>query len=160
MPPRELSHPSRREFVQGVTIGTSLAAAGLPLHGAEPVALPQAAGTPDFTGHSAALQPDRIVASACQFCNSDCRLHVHLKAGRVIDVRGEPADPVQAGELCVKAAMMPQLVYNRHRLTRPLKRVGGTKGSPDSKFEPVSWDEALALIARKFLELRDAGEAR
>jgi anaerobic selenocysteine-containing dehydrogenase len=136
-----------------------LAAAGLPLSAAEPPA-PRAAGAPDFTEHSAALQPDRVVASACQFCNSNCRLHVHLKAGRVIDVRGEPADPVQAGELCVKAAMMPQLVYNRHRLTRPLKRVGGAKGSPDSKFEPVSWDEALTIIARKFLELRDAGEAR
>ena len=81
-------------------------------------------------------------------------------AGRVIDVRGEADDPVQAGNLCVKGPMMAQLVYNRFRLTRPLKRVGGDKGSPDTKFTPISWDEALTTIARKFLELRDAGEAR
>ncbi|MCF7763129.1 MAG: molybdopterin-dependent oxidoreductase [Verrucomicrobia bacterium] len=114
----------------------------------------------DFTKQSGALQPDKIVDSACQFCNSNCRLKVHLKDGRVIDVQGEPEDPVQAGGLCVKAQMMTQLVYNRHRLTRPMKRIGGEKGSPESKFEPCSWDDALDLIAQKFLALRDAGEAR
>ncbi len=55
---------------------------------------------------------------------------------------------------------MTQLVYNRFRLKKPLKRVGGEKGAADSKFEPISWDEALEIIAKKFLELRDAGEAR
>lgn len=114
----------------------------------------------DFTAKSGALQPDKVVDSACQFCNSNCRLKVHLKAGRVIDITGETADPVQAGGLCVKGPMMAQLVYNRHRLTTPLKRVAGEKGSPDSKFEPVSWDEALGLIAAKLVALRDAGEAR
>jgi anaerobic selenocysteine-containing dehydrogenase len=114
----------------------------------------------DFTKDSAALQADRIVNGACQFCNSNCRLKVHLKDGRIIDVTGEDADPVQAGGLCVKAEMMTQLVYNRHRLTTPLKRVGGEKGAVESKFAACSWDEALEIIAKKFLALRDAGEAR
>jgi len=82
---------------------------------------------------------------------------VQLKAGRIVDVQGEPADPVQAGNLCVKGPMMTQLVYNRFRLTQPLKRVSGEKGSPDSKFEPLSWDEALTTIATRFLTLREAG---
>ena len=99
--------------------------------------------------------------SACQFCNSLCRLKVHLKDGRIIGVRGEPDDPVQAGGLCVKGeTMMTQLVYNRYRLTRPMKRGGGEKGAEDSRFEPISWDEALEIIAKKFLALRDAGDAR
>jgi anaerobic selenocysteine-containing dehydrogenase len=114
----------------------------------------------DFTRQSGALQPDQVVASACQFCNSLCRLKVHLKDGRVIDIQGEPDDPVQAGGLCVKGPMMAQLVYNRFRLQKPLKRVAGAKGSPESKFEPISWDDALATIADRFLALRDAGEAR
>ncbi|WP_391653597.1 molybdopterin-containing oxidoreductase family protein [Streptomyces tamarix] len=114
---------------------------------------------PDFTEQSAALSPDRTVTTACQFCNSNCRLRVDLKADRVIGVRGEANDPVQAGGLCVKAEMMPELVYNDQRLTTPLRRVAGKKGSPDSRFEPVSWDEALETIARKLLELRDAGQA-
>jgi formate dehydrogenase (coenzyme F420) alpha subunit len=89
-----------------------------------------------------------------------CGLQIHMKAGRVIDIRAEEADPVQAGGLCVKAGMMSELVYNRLRLTQPLKRVAGAKGSRDSKFEAISWDEALTLVASRFLALRDAGEAR
>jgi anaerobic selenocysteine-containing dehydrogenase len=118
----------------------------------------RSAKAPDFTDHSAALQPDRTVASACQFCNSLCGLQVDLKQGRVLRVRGEDRDPVQAGEICVKAELMPQLIHNRFRLTRPLKRIG-PKG-PGAKFEPITWDEALDTIARKLIELRDAGEAR
>jgi anaerobic selenocysteine-containing dehydrogenase len=114
----------------------------------------------DFTRQSGALQPDNIVDSACQFCNCLCRLKVHVKDGRIIDVVGEPKDPVQAGGFCVKGPMMTQLVYNRFRLKSPMKRVSGEKGSPDAKFEPISWDEALETIATKFLALRDAGEGR
>src|SRR5262247_3002878 len=83
----------------------------------------------DFTRQSAALQPDKVVDSACQFCNSLCRLKVQMKSGRVIDILGEPDDPVQAGNFCVKGPMMVELAYNRHRLTTPLKRVAGEKGS-------------------------------
>jgi anaerobic selenocysteine-containing dehydrogenase len=114
----------------------------------------------DFTHDSAALEPDRVVTSACQFCNSLCGLKVSLKAGRVIAIRGLADDPVQAGGLCVKGPMMAELVYNRHRLRTPLRRVEGKKGDPASKFEPIRWDDALSIIAKKFLELRDAGEAR
>src|SRR5262245_21806377 len=125
--------PSRRAFCQTTALGVG--ALSLPTVGAaDQPAPPAAAGTPDFTAKSAALEPDKIVQSACQFCNSLCGLKVHMKAGRVIDIRGEDRDPVQAGELCVKAHLMPQLVYNRFRLTRPLKRVGGAKGSPASRF--------------------------
>lgn len=114
----------------------------------------------DFQKSSAALSPDKIVRSACQFCNSLCRLNVHMKDGRIIGVEGETNDPVQAGELCLKADMMTEIYYSPHRLTQPLKRISGTKGSPDSQFAPVSWDEALTHIARKFLDLRNSGEAR
>lgn len=117
------------------------------------------AATTDFTEQSAALTPDRTVAGACQFCNSNCRINVDLKADRVIAVRGEERDPVQDGNLCVKAEMMPELVYNQHRLTTPLRRVSGKKGSADSRFEEVSWDEALDTIAAKLLALRDVGQA-
>jgi anaerobic selenocysteine-containing dehydrogenase len=153
---KNLMHPelTRRAFVKSAALAATVPHAAT-------AAPPNPARQPtDFTDHSAALQPDRVVAGACQFCNCNCRLQIHLKAGRVIDVRGEPDDLVQAGELCVKAGMMPQMVYNRFRLTKPLQRVGGAKGSPESKFAPVSWDEALSTVARKMLELRDAGEAR
>jgi anaerobic selenocysteine-containing dehydrogenase len=162
MQPDDVDRPDRRDLLKGGVLGAGWAALSLPLlqPSAAAAAALESAGAPDFTHASAALQPDRIVTSACQFCNSLCGLKVHLKAGRVIDIRGEDRDPVQAGELCVKAHLMPQLVYNRFRLTQPLKRIGGAKGSPDSKFAPITWKEALQTIARELLALRDAGEAR
>ena len=152
------SQPSRRSFFRtaALTLLSELDIAG-DVQAAEPAGQAR----PDFTRQSAALEADTVVDSACQFCNSLCRLKVHLKDGRIIEVRGEPDDPVQAGGLCVKGeTMMTQLVYNRYRLTRPMRRVAGEKGSADSKFEPISWNEALEVIGRKFLALRDAGEAR
>ncbi len=171
---RDERNVSRRGFVNGTVAGgvgmslpvlgaaapasaaTSAVSAATPAPGAEHG---RSTPDPDFTVRSAALTPDRTVATACQFCNANCRLHIALKADRVIAVRGEQDDPVQAGGLCVKADLMPQLVYNPERLTAPLRRVSGKKGSPDSRFEKISWDEALTTIARKFLELRDAGQA-
>src|SRR5690349_15727167 len=99
----------------------------------------------DFTQGSGALGSDKVIDSACQFCNSLCRLKVHVRAGRVIDITGETDDPVQAGGICDKGPMMTQLLYNPLRLTSPMKRVGGEKGSADSIFEAISWDEALGI---------------
>jgi len=157
---------SRRGFLKGSAIGVAAVSGGKLLQGKADATekgyypATNSHAEYDFTNQSGALQPDTIVDSACQFCNSLCRLKVHVKNGRIIDVLGEPDDPVQAGGFCVKGPMMTQLVYNRFRLTRPMKRVSGEKGSPDSKFEPISWDEAMDAIATKFLALRDAGEAR
>lgn len=151
--------PDRRAFFQATALGAGALARPTSATAADPPAAPAPGAAPDFTRGSAALEPDKVVTSACQFCNSLCGLKVHLKAGRVIDVTGVADDPVQAGGLCVKGPMMAQLVYNRHRIRTPLKRVG-RKGDPDSKFEPITWDDALGMVAKKFLELRDAGEAR
>ncbi len=158
---------SRRRFLKGTALGAAtFGGANLLESKADATADGQYPVTSttspeyDFTRQSGALQPDKIVDSACQFCNCLCRLKVHVKDGRIIDVVGEPDDPVQAGGLCVKGPMMTQLVYNRFRLKTPMKRVTGEKGSPDAKFEPITWEEALEIIATQFLTLRDAGEAR
>jgi formate dehydrogenase (coenzyme F420) alpha subunit len=153
--------PDRPSVSRRVFLGTAAASAALA--GCEPPAprSPEpAAGSrilrPDLTRTSGALEPDEVIASGCQFCNSLCRIKVLKKGGRIIDIQGEPADPVQAGNLCVKGPMMSQLLYNPHRIKTPLRRVGGAaKGSPESRFEPVSWDAALTGIAQKLLEIRD-----
>ncbi len=156
---------SRREFIKGVSAGAvaSGSVAGLIYTSrseADDHKSEVSSSGFDLSQGSSALNPDRVLDTACQFCNSLCGLKAHVKAGRVIELRGFDEDPVQAGQICVKGPMMMELVYNRHRLTQPLKRVGGEKGSADSKFEPVSWDEAMEMMARQFLKLRDQGEAR
>jgi anaerobic selenocysteine-containing dehydrogenase len=161
--PEQPDHPSRRLFLKSAsTIGAGLAAACVPVSdneagrtadaGAESQSRPDSY---DLTRTSGALEPDEVVNSGCQFCNSLCRIQVAKKSGRIVEIRGEPDDPVQAGHLCVKGPMMSQLVYNPRRITRPMKRVSGRKGDPASVFAPVSWDEALEGIARKLLDIRD-----
>ncbi|MFF3409565.1 molybdopterin-dependent oxidoreductase [Streptomyces sp. NPDC002742] len=157
---------SRRHLVQGAALTSAALLVNAPPATADP-ADATGAGTPtaergrqlSFTDESAALHPDRTVTSACQFCNSNCALTVSLRAERIIGVQGAPGDPVQQGNICVKAPMMAELVYSPLRVTKPLIRTGGRKGSSDSTFREASWEEALDVIARRLLKLRDAGEA-
>ena len=155
---------SRRGFLQGLTAAAASVGAGTLLtreiHAQGPQEATGSGARFDFTQSSAALSPDKTVRSACQFCNSNCAIEVQVRDGRAISLTGVAQDPVQAGELCVKGEMMLQVAYNRHRLTRPLKRVSGAKGDMSARFEPISWDEAFDTIAQKFVALRDQGEAR
>ncbi|RJQ77715.1 oxidoreductase [Pseudonocardiaceae bacterium YIM PH 21723] len=153
---------TRRSFAQGVLISGAVLPVGVEQAQAAAnadVAHFEVGGELNFVEKSATMQPDAVLASACQFCNSNCRMQVGVRAGRVLSVQGEAADPVQNGNLCVKARMMPELVYNPLRLTTPLRRVSGAKGFLDSKFEPISWDDALDTIAKKLLALRGSGDA-
>lgn len=154
------SAPDRRRFLHEALFGAA-AGGALSLGCTTPKVRKEADGTTtfDFTASSGALQPDRTVRSACQFCNSLCALEVDLKGERILAVRGVKQDPVQQGELCVKAQMMTEFVYSPNRIRRPMKRVGGKKGSKDSRFEEISWAEAEEIIARKLLAIRDDGEA-
>jgi anaerobic selenocysteine-containing dehydrogenase len=104
--------------------------------------------------------PDRVVLNGCSFCPSACFHRVHVKQGRVVNVYGEPRNPVQADEtnpqdggLCVKGRVgIVQLLYNKYRITSPLKRVGP---KPSMQFQPVSWEQAYREICTKLLEIRD-----
>ena len=62
------------------------------------------------------------------------------------------------GKCCVKAYGLVQKTYNPHRLARPMKRTNPRKGRDhDPRFVPISWDEALDLVAAKLGEVRAKG---
>jgi len=96
--------------------------------------------------------PERIVAGGCSICFNGCPIKYHLRGDQVVNVFGNEEDPVFQGRVCPKSQMTVQLYDNPHRLTQPLKRCG-QRGS--GKFEPISWDQALAEIAEKLSSLRD-----
>jgi phenylacetyl-CoA:acceptor oxidoreductase len=65
-----------------------------------------------------------------------------------------PAD----GTVCVKAYGLVEKTYNPHRITSPMKRTNPRKGrDEDPGFVPISWDEALDLIAGKLNSTRERG---
>lgn len=160
---------SRRRFLKYVTAGGVVALGGRPAPAAAQPIKPKKLPTdfeqypftepPIWRPEDASL-PDRVTRNGCSFCPSACWHLVHVKDGRVFNVYGEPKNPVQADELnpsdgglCAKGRIgIVQLLYNKYRITRPLKRVGP---KPSMKFQPVSWDQAYRDIARKLLEIRD-----
>jgi nitrate reductase NapA len=81
----------------------------------------------------------------CRFCGVGCGVEVGVRDNRVMAVRGDAANPVNRGLLCVKGYHLPGILYGEDRLTEPLRRKADGNG-----FEPISWDEALDLIADKF----------
>ncbi|HLW23444.1 MAG TPA: molybdopterin-dependent oxidoreductase [Steroidobacteraceae bacterium] len=102
---------------------------------------------------------DALKSTCPRDCYDSCGVLVQRR-GAEISVRGDPDHPVSRGRLCGKCST----AYNREwldpqcRLTRPLRRVGA-KGS--GRFEPVSWEEAIAEIAQRLRALiAEHGPAR
>ena len=92
----------------------------------------------------------KIAASACPHdCPSTCALEVEVLDGRSIGrVRGAEDNLYTAGVICAKVARYAERIHHPDRLLHPLIRKG-PKGS--GQFEPISWDDALDLVAEKFL---------
>jgi anaerobic selenocysteine-containing dehydrogenase len=93
----------------------------------------------------------RIGFSACPHdCPSTCALDVELLDERTIGrVHGAKDNDYTLGVVCAKVARYAEREHHKDRLLHPLQRVGG-KG--EGKFRQISWDDALDLVAEKFLE--------
>jgi len=102
----------------------------------------------------------RVGHSACPHdCPSTCALDVELlDDGRIGRIRGAEDNRYTAGVVCAKVARYAEREHHAERLLHPLRRVGG-KG--DGAFQPISWDDALDLVAERFLkaEARYGAEA-
>ncbi|MCR9282439.1 MAG: molybdopterin oxidoreductase family protein [Rhodobacteraceae bacterium] len=95
-------------------------------------------------------QPPKSTFSACPHdCPSTCALEVHFYPhGDVRRLNGAKDNAYTAGVICAKVARYPERLYHPDRLLKPLRRTGKKGGG---RFEEISWDAALDLIAEKFL---------
>ena len=64
-------------------------------------------------------------------------------------VRGAPDNSYTAGVICAKVARYAERIHHPGRLLQPMRRTG-PKGS--GQFAPIAWDDALDLVAEKYLE--------
>src|SRR5689334_4733812 len=96
------------------------------------------------------LVPRRAFSACPHDCPSTCALEVEVLDERTIGrVRGAEANDYTAGVICAKVARYAERIHHPGRVTRPLRRPG-PKGA--GRFAPLSWNEALDLVAEKFLE--------
>ncbi len=117
---------SRRDFLKTAAATSALAALGVP-------------GQARADGGEA-----KWVKSVCRYCGTGCGLFVGVQGGKVVAVRGD-ADNHNAGFLCVKGYLLPQIMNAPGRLLHPMIRKG-------DGFQQASWDEAMGLVAAKFQE--------
>jgi formate dehydrogenase major subunit len=92
---------------------------------------------------------DSVVQSVCPYCAVGCGQKVYTKAGRVIQIEGDPDSPVSRGRLCPKGAASEQLVNSP---TRELK----VKYRPPfaTAWTELDLDEATDMIAERMIATR------
>ncbi|OGP62781.1 MAG: dehydrogenase [Deltaproteobacteria bacterium RBG_13_49_15] len=143
---------SRRSFIKGSAIGGIAVAAGSGLS-LNLSALAQ-------TTSAGKSEQGQWIPSTCQGCTSWCSKQVYVQNGRAVKVRGNPRSKVNGSASCPRAHLSLQQVYDPDRIKTPMKRTNPKKGRhEDPKFIPITWDEALNIIADKIMALRAKDES-
>ena len=95
--------------------------------------------------------------SICPYCAVSCGVIIHTLGDRsknatasVVHVEGDPDSPISKGSLCPKGITLKDDIAHKGRLTKPMVRRPGS-----DKWEEISWDDAIAQIARHIKATRD-----
>jgi formate dehydrogenase major subunit len=95
--------------------------------------------------------------STCPYCSVSCGVIIHTLGDKaknvkpsVVHVEGDPDHPINRGTLCPKGITLKDDIQHAGRLTVPKVRRPGS-----DKWEEISWDAAIAGIARHIKTTRD-----
>jgi anaerobic selenocysteine-containing dehydrogenase len=139
------SNFSRRDFLK---VGAATVAAGAGLSMLRPGEKPDA--------QAVAATEEKIVTTACALCPSGCGLDVRVVNGKAVKVEGSALHPLNQGVCCLKGQTSLEMLYSPERLEHPRIQMG-ERGSGDWK--EIPWEQALELVAKKLLRLREAGKS-
>ncbi|WP_166261723.1 periplasmic nitrate reductase subunit alpha [Marinobacter salicampi] len=130
---------TRREFAKANAAVVAASAAGLSL----PAAASNLVTNEELTRLKWSKAP-------CRFCGTGCSVMVATRDNQIVATHGDTQSEVNRGLNCVKGYFLSKILYGRDRLTRPLLRMRDGQYHKEGDFEPVSWDQALDLMAEKF----------
>jgi len=89
--------------------------------------------------------------TACNFCSCGCGMVGEVRDGKLISLEGDPDHVINGGALCSKGAAMVEAHVSDQRVKSPLYRAAGS-----SKWEEISWEDAIAKFADKIKATRDS----
>ena len=93
-------------------------------------------------------QPEiKRTKTVCTYCGVGCSFEMWTRERHVLKVQTVAHAPVNGISTCIKGKFAWDFVNDRERLTTPLIREAG-------RFREASWDEALALVARRLTEIK------
>lgn len=88
--------------------------------------------------------------TVCSLCPGACGLSVRKIDDRPVKVEGLDGYPVNEGGACLHGIAGLQYLYDPSRVKTPLKKNG-------DKFEQISWEDAVSLVAGKLADIRKSG---
>ena len=89
------------------------------------------------------------VKSVCPYCAVGCGLLLSIRDGAVEKVRGDASHAANYGRLCVKGALLPEMLRAPGRLLYPQVRE-----TLDQPFRRATWEEAMDFAADRFAAIR------
>lgn len=96
------------------------------------------------------MEATKVYRTACHVCHGSCIAEVTVTDGKVTKICPDPDGILNKGRMCPKGIAGIEMCYHLDRLTYPMKRVG-QRG--EGKFQRISWDEALDIIAENLLKI-------
>ncbi|MCW5980234.1 MAG: NADH-quinone oxidoreductase subunit NuoG [Bryobacteraceae bacterium] len=90
------------------------------------------------------------IGTICAHCSNGCKTTLGVRNDRIIRGNNRDRSGINGEFLCIKGRYAFDFTDHPERLQSPLMRKGG-------ELEPVSWAEALAAVARRFLEVKERG---
>lgn len=91
---------------------------------------------------------NKKVITTCPYCGVGCQIELFVQNGQIVRSNGVEGVSPNDGRLCVKGRFGYEFVHSPDRLTSPLIKRNGN-------FVEATWDEALDLIASKFLAIKN-----
>jgi len=88
--------------------------------------------------------------TSCNFCSCGCGMIAAVRDGKLLTMEGDYDHIVNRGSLCVKGISMFATHASPQRLTMPQYRAPGS-----DHWEEISWDDAIARVAKKIRKTRD-----
>lgn len=97
------------------------------------------------------LEGVKEYTTACNFCSVGCGMVGRVRNGELVNLEGDPDHVINQGSLCAKGSAMIATHTSDRRIKTPMYRAPGS-----DKWQEISWDEAIAKVAGKVKQVREA----